>query len=95
MDKETVKVFVSQFSIPWPCGYAATNQTIAQFGAFNNAQKIPGYELNPTLYLLGSNGRILWSDRQARLRHKDPDPLLLELETEIERALAVRSDKVK
>jgi hypothetical protein len=92
MPQESVKQFVKQFSIPWPCGYAVTNQTIANFGAYTDARQVPGYEVTPTLYVMGSNGRILWSDRQTRLLHKDPAPLLQELEREIERALTVRSD---
>ena len=87
MPRESVEVFVKQFSIPWPCGYGVTNETIARFGAFNNAQGPPGYEVRPTLYVMGPNRRILWSDGQARFLHKEPVLSLQALEKEIEKAL--------
>src|SRR5262249_48146767 len=71
----------------WPCGYAAKSETIARFGAFNRAQVMPAYAVNPTLYLIGSDGLIRWGDRQARLRH-EAGPVLRELEAGSERALA-------
>jgi hypothetical protein len=87
MSKENAEVFVEQYSIPWSSGYGASPQTIAAFGALRNGMKIAGYELAPTLYLVGPSGNILWSDRQARLQHRDPGPLLDELQSEIARAL--------
>jgi hypothetical protein len=91
MPQKSVEVFVKQHSIPWPCGYAVTNETIARFGALGNT-RTHGYEVTPTLYVMGSNGRVLWSDGQARPWHKEPAPLLQELEKEIEKALTVRTN---
>jgi hypothetical protein len=82
-----VKGFIETFSIPWSCGYGTKTGTIARFGAFAPPAGVIGFEV-PTLYLIGPDGRIRWNDRRARYRHEDPDLLLKELESEIERALA-------
>ena len=87
MPEAAAAAFVDQAGVPWPCGYGMTMPTIAMFGALNRDRMIPGYELRPTLYLIGPDGRILWSDRHARTRHEAPAPLLKELEDEIERLL--------
>jgi hypothetical protein len=87
MSAEAVEQFVKKYSIPWPSGYGATLQTIAAFGALNGERRIPGYEIAPTLYLVGPDGRIQWSDRSARLKHRSPETLLSELDKAIARAL--------
>jgi hypothetical protein len=50
------------------------------------------YRLNldiaPTIYVCGVDGRVVWTDNQARRRH-DVSALAAELEAAIERALAV------
>jgi hypothetical protein len=91
MPKNSVAAFVERMSIPWPSGYGASNETIARFGAYGFDRALPGYEVTPTLYLIGPDGLIRWNDRQARSRHEDKGPLLKELETEIERALKAPS----
>jgi len=45
--------------------------------------------VQPTLYLIGPDGRVLWSDGRARMAHQDPAGLLQRLEEAIERELAV------
>jgi thiol-disulfide isomerase/thioredoxin len=92
MPEVSVRQFVKQCTIPWPCGYGATNQTIARFGAYSSKRRVPGYEVSPTLYVVGPDRRILWNDRQARMFHKDPGPLMKELETQIEQALTHHAD---
>jgi hypothetical protein len=87
MPEESAKVFEQEFSISWPSGYGATLKTVASLGALSPGAP-PGYEVVPTLYVIGPDGLIRWSDRRARTRHEDHGPLLKELETEIERALA-------
>jgi hypothetical protein len=87
MSAEAVEQFVVKFSIPWPSGYGATLQTIAAFGALNGAGRIPGYEVAPTLYLVGSDGRIRWSDRSARQKHLSTDTILADLDKAIAQAL--------
>jgi hypothetical protein len=77
-----------QFGVPWSSGYGATSQTLARLGAFNRNVPVFGYEVQPTLYLLGPDGHVRWADGRARMAHEDPAPLLRRLEEEIERALA-------
>ena len=36
-----------------------------------------GYEIAPTLYLIGPDGIVRWTDQQARYRHTDPKKLAL------------------
>jgi hypothetical protein len=87
-----VEVFVESADIPWACGYGATLEELAQFGAYSadrmGANYNPGYEVSPTLYLIGPDGRVLWNDRQARPKHlKGSAELVQELDAEIERLL--------
>ena len=88
-----VESFVDQFAIPWPNGYGAPLETIARFGAYSTERMSdyfnPGYELSPTLYLIGPDGRIVWHDGQARPLHTlEPAELVEELDAAIARALA-------
>lgn len=82
------KAMVEQSKAPWPCGFGVTKQSIALFGALNPGLKIAGYDVSPTLYLMGPDYRILWSDSRARMGHIAPGPIMHELETAIEKALA-------
>lgn len=82
-----VQNFVQRFSIPWPSGYQTSPQTIARFNAFNTAMSVRGYDVRPTIYLIGPDGRIRWCDGHARYRHRDADEALRELEIEIDKAL--------
>jgi len=84
--------FAKQNSVSWPCGYGSTLETIARFGAYStdrmSASYNPGYEVSPTLYLIGPDGHILWNDAQARPRHlKDTEAILRDLAAQIEKAL--------
>jgi hypothetical protein len=46
-------------------------------------------EYTPTLYVIGPDGHILWSDEEARPRHRQAGAALVqELEAELERNLA-------
>jgi hypothetical protein len=85
--REGAQKFVREFGIAWPCGYGASRQTLVEFGAFTTSRGLPGYELEPTLFVIGPDGRIRWSDDGARLRHQDAGAVLPELEAAIERAL--------
>lgn len=85
--QSTVTSFAQRFSIPWLSGYQASSQTIASFNALNTSAMTPGYEVRPTIYLIGTDGRVLWWDNQARYRHCDADETLNELAFEIDKAL--------
>jgi hypothetical protein len=85
--------FAQAFSVPWPCGYGAALEGIARWGAYSadrmSPNYNPGYEVSPTLYLLGPDGHVLWCDGQARMRKGVHTGLREgELEEAIERALA-------
>jgi hypothetical protein len=88
MPGDSVRQYVEKFSIPWPCGHGVSLQTVADFGAFNSGPKMAGYEVTPTVYLVGADGRVRWSDRQRRLRHEDRGPWLRELAAELEEELS-------
>lgn len=83
----SAKDFVRRFSIQWLSGYQTSSQTIAKFNASNVSVMTPGYEVRPTIYLIGVDGRVLWSDNHSRFRHRDAAEALQELELEIEKAL--------
>jgi hypothetical protein len=90
--EEAVRAFLAQGAVTWPCGYGVPMKTFALWGAYDRAALIPGYDLKPTLYVLGRDGRVFWHDRHARLRHEPPEKLAKELEAEIELALSAPAD---
>lgn len=85
-----VEKFVEQFGVTWPAGYGASTDTVDAFGVRRPEQTAPGLDIAPVLYLIGSDGRILWCDETARYRHRDTRALLGDLEAEIEKALDER-----
>jgi peroxiredoxin len=84
----SARSFAEKYAIPWPSGYGVKQDTLVRFGAFSRERLVTGYEVNPTLYLIGADGRIHWSDGQARLRHVDGGRVLRELEAALDQALA-------
>ena len=86
-EQSTVKDFAQRFSISWLSGYQASPQTIARFNALNTGAMTPGYEVRPTIYLIGTGGRVLWWDNQARYRHCDAEETLKELAIAIDKVL--------
>ncbi len=83
--REAVELFAEHFSVPWPCGYGATPQILSRFGAHTGQKQ---YGVWPTLYLIGPDGRVVWSDGGARPSHRiDPNNLAHELDEHIEHAL--------
>ena len=92
-DRDDVQAFADRFDIPWPCGYGATLESLARFGAYSadrmSAAYNPGYEVTPTIFILGPDGRVRWHDDQARPRHlTDVDTMTRNLDSAIERELA-------
>ena len=86
--QSTVNDFAQRFSIRWLSGYQALPQTIARLNALNTGAMTPGYEVRPTIYLIGIDGRVLWWDNQARYRHHNAKETLNELAIEIDKALS-------
>jgi hypothetical protein len=91
--RSVVESFVKTYSIPWPCGYGTTMETIGAFGAYSTQRIRPDFnpeqEVTPTFYLIGRDGHVVWNDGQARPLHlKDSATLLQDLDAEIEHYLA-------
>jgi hypothetical protein len=87
--KERVHEFCKKFSVPWPCGFGASTETLGSFKAV-----YPGSpRIMPTLYIIGSEGRIEWHDNHFRLQHSEPKALLRELEMELDKALTLAASK--
>jgi thiol-disulfide isomerase/thioredoxin len=87
MDRNSVARFVDEFALPWPNGYGATAETITALGA-GSGMSMPGYGVAPTLYLVGPDGRVVWSDGQARYAHVESAKWRRDVELAIEAALA-------
>jgi len=96
VDQKQVEMFADQSQIKWSCGYGASLESLSQFGAYTSKWMTetynPGYEVQPTIYVVDADGRILWHDNQARPLHlKLPEEVVQDLESELERLLAVES----
>jgi hypothetical protein len=90
---DRAEAFVKAFGVPWPCGYGATLPFLGRLGAYSarrmSANYNPGYEVGPTIFLIGADGRVVWNDGQARPRHlKESKALVREVDAAIDRALA-------
>jgi len=68
-----VENFVRKHSIPWANGYEATAGTILRLGAGSGMPGPAEYEVAPTLYLVGPDGRVRWVDGRGRYHHAKPD----------------------
>lgn len=77
--------FVQEFGLPWPCVYSAPAETLAALGALNRFGD--HCEVAPTLYVVGRDGRVAWSDQGARYRHEDPATAVRQLQRAIDEAL--------
>jgi peroxiredoxin len=86
--RRSTELLVSRFSIPWPSGFGASDQTVEAFGALRREALEGRHELNPIVYLIDPDGRILWTDGNARPKHEDFRAVCLELDREIEAALS-------
>ena len=65
----------------------AADTTFAAYGAYNTAMPTRGYEVVPTLYLLGPDGAVRWCDQRARYRHAEPADVAKDLAAAIEKLL--------
>lgn len=85
--RDTTAQFVEEFGLTWPNGYGATSETIVALGA-GSGMLMPGYGVAPTLYLVGPDGKVVWSDEQARFRHAESAKWRQDVERAIETALS-------
>jgi thiol-disulfide isomerase/thioredoxin len=83
--RPSAEQFMSDFELPWPCLYEAPDETLRALGALHRIG--PNRSVPPTLYVVGADGKVAWSDRQARYRHEDVDASVRHLEKAIEEAL--------
>ncbi|HQU45191.1 MAG: hypothetical protein B7Z73_18410, partial [Planctomycetia bacterium 21-64-5] len=77
-NRDEAREFVDYWRLPWPNGYQAT--------ATIDALKAHA----PTLFVGGTDGRVLWNDDRARWRHDDVN-LHRRLQVAIENALQEQS----
>ena len=93
-NKETVQAFSSRYSIGWVQGYGVSKETMTALGAFDPDvnEDLGGTDSEffpaPTLYIIGLDGKVLWSDKWQRMNKASPRVLLDALEEQIEIHLA-------
>ena len=87
MKKVDADAFMREFSIPWPSGYGLTDESMANLGVVTSLTAYMGYGAAPTLFLVGPDGKVRWSDEGSRQRHKHPNEAIAKLEKAIENAL--------
>jgi peroxiredoxin len=87
-DQKTSSIYAERFKMRWPLAYGIPKNKIQSFGVLR--PDLPGEKpyIAPTLYLLGADGRVLWSDGGGRFHHRDTGKNLAELDREIGKALA-------
>jgi hypothetical protein len=86
--RTAVESHLAAESIPYPSGYDVPRETIDAFGVGETLTvPVTGYEIAPTLYLIGSDGRVKWTDKSARFNHKEPREIAGDLDAAIAREL--------
>jgi thiol-disulfide isomerase/thioredoxin len=94
MQQPSVESFVKELSVSWPSGYGLSSESIGEFGVGSGMQTSE-YGIAPTLFLVGADGRVRWTDKQARLRHADVNEWSNEVGEAIEAALLSEPAKPK
>jgi hypothetical protein len=85
--REQVELFREHRALPWPCGFAVPRRVFAALGVVPTpSEDTADFQAIPTLFVIGSDGTVLWHDGCSRYTHR-PDTLD-ELGRQIERALA-------
>lgn len=92
MTRLSVETYVKEYGITWPNGYLLPGKGMAALHVSSGQEKPRGYEIAPTVYLAGPDGRVRWSDRQGRFRHADVKDWERDLDAAIEAALAPPPD---
>lgn len=87
MPRGSAEALVGEFSLPWPNGYGMSAAAVKAFG-LNSGMPMPGYEIAPTVYLVGTDGRVRWADSQGRYKHTAPAAWGRQLDEAIAAALA-------
>lgn len=71
MPDDMVGSYVSRGRIPWPNGYQMSTDTIVRLGA-GTGMPGAGYQVAPTILLVGPDGVVRWTDERKRMLHTPP-----------------------
>lgn len=85
--EDITALYAKRYDLHWPTAYGIPKNKIGTFGVLR--PDLPGEKpyIAPTLYLLGADGRVLWSDGGGRFHHRETGQNLAELAREIDKAL--------
>jgi peroxiredoxin len=89
MSKKSVEKFMQTHSFSWPCGYGLNIDSIVRMGAVNTGMgaRTPGYAIAPTIFVVGSDGKVRGSDNRARWRHRSKDEIVKQVAKLLDEAL--------
>jgi thiol-disulfide isomerase/thioredoxin len=79
----TAEQFLGACGVEWPCAYATSRETFEALGALDPVTRL----VVPTLFVVGRDGTVAWTDRAARLRNQDPVAAVRALGRAIDEAL--------
>ncbi|MFO0799065.1 MAG: TlpA disulfide reductase family protein [Gemmataceae bacterium] len=71
MPDDMVGQYVAQAHIPWANGYLLSTDTIIRLG-IGSGMRGAGYQVAPTIYLVGPDGVVRWTDQRMRMNHTPP-----------------------
>jgi thiol-disulfide isomerase/thioredoxin len=90
MPDDMVEDYVQKSKIPWANGYLIDGDMITRLGA-GSGMSVAGYQIAPTIYIVGPDGVIRWTDGRHRQRHPKTTDWEKELDAGIAAALAMPS----
>jgi thiol-disulfide isomerase/thioredoxin len=95
MPKGMVENYNRVGGIDWPSGYGLAIELIDELGAVNKgmAAQTRGYNIGPTIYVVGSDGKVVGSDESGRWRQQRPADIVAKLEKLIDGALEEKKAK--
>jgi thiol-disulfide isomerase/thioredoxin len=67
INERGVKQYSDDNRLAWANGYDTPAELIVALGA-GSGQRMPGYQIAPTVYLVGPDGKVRWSDQRARMQ---------------------------
>ncbi len=90
MPKSVVERYNRVGAIDWPSGYCLAVESIDELGVVNKgmASMTRGYNIGPTIYVVGADGKVVGSDESGRWGHRTRAEIVATLEAAIEAGLA-------
>ncbi len=81
--------------IDWPSGYGLAVELIDELGAVNKgmAEMTRGYNIGPTIYVVGPDRKVVGSDESGRWRHMPRAEIIAKLEKVLDAALDASTGK--